>query len=202
MREQAGWSGDRRRVAARAAVLAAALVAAGLLAGTVAVPLLEQAGVGAARLVRLAYAPLCHQNPERSFAIGGSAQAVCARCSGLYLGGAAALLVAGFGLFPRSARPRAVWLGLLAMPNVVDALCAAAGLPSLPNLPRLVVAAPFGFVAGRFLAVAIEEIAARPLAARRGSPAASAPGPGSRSAPRTGFGSPGQPAGAPPARAE
>ena len=38
---------------------------------------------------------LCHQRPERSFSLWGAQMPVCARCAGLYLGGALGVLVAG-----------------------------------------------------------------------------------------------------------
>lgn len=37
---------------------------------------------------------VCHQRPDRSFHPGGVQMPVCARCTGLYLGGAAGVLVA------------------------------------------------------------------------------------------------------------
>lgn len=148
-----------RRVSnSRPLVLAASLAALLFLAGTVAVPLLESVGVGGARLARLCYAPLCHQKPERSLEIGGSTQAVCARCSGLYLGGVLGLLAGAVPLLGRRPRPR--WLGLWAVPTIVDALMSLAGLPSLSNVPRLLLAVPLGLVAGLFLATAIADLPA------------------------------------------
>ncbi len=148
--------GTRRQ---RFAVLATTLLAAIFTAGTVAVPLLETAGNSAAGLLRLCYAPVCHQSPARSLTIGAGTQAVCARCSGLYLGGLAGLLAGGL-LVGTGRRPRPLVLGVLLVPTAVDALLAFAGLPSLPNLPRLLVALPPGFLAGLFLAGAIADLAA------------------------------------------
>jgi len=150
----------------RIAVLAATLLATVFLAGTVAVPLLDLAGSSAAGLLRLCYAPVCHQIPERSLAVGAGTQAICARCCGLYLGGVSGLL-AGAILVGRGRRPRPLWLGVLLVPTVVDALLALAGLPSLPNLPRLFVAVPLGFLAGLFLAGAIEDLTAPHTASHR-----------------------------------
>jgi uncharacterized membrane protein len=145
--------------------LATTLVATVFLAGTVAVPLIEMAGSSGAGLLRLCYAPVCHQIPARSMTIGAGTQAVCARCSGLYLGGVAGLLAGGL-LVGTGRRPRPLWLGVLLVPTVVDAGLTFAGLPSLPNLPRLLVAVPPGFLAGLFLAGAIAELAAPRPASR------------------------------------
>lgn len=39
-----------------------------------------------AGLIKLFYAPLCHQNPERSFVLWDHALPVCSRCTGIYTG--------------------------------------------------------------------------------------------------------------------
>ena len=48
---------------------------------------------GAAGLAYLAGAVVCHQRLERSFEWAGQAWPVCARCTGIYLGAAAAVLL-------------------------------------------------------------------------------------------------------------
>lgn len=53
------------------------------------VPVLKSGGAGShiiGYLVRQLFAPVCHQNPMRSFYLIGEPLAVCARCSGIYLG--------------------------------------------------------------------------------------------------------------------
>jgi uncharacterized membrane protein len=47
----------------------------------------------AALLVYLAGSIVCHQLPQRSFALWGSQMPVCARCSGIYAGAAATVIV-------------------------------------------------------------------------------------------------------------
>ena len=143
---------------ARLAVLAVALAGLAFLAGTVLAPVLEDAGRPAGGWLRILYAPACHQLPERSIAVGGGTQAVCARCSGLYVGGVAGLL-AGVVLAGTGRRPRPCWLALAVAPTVLDALLPWIGLAGLPNVPRLLLAVPAGAMAALFLAAGIAEIA-------------------------------------------
>ncbi len=145
----------------RLAVLIVFLLAAAFVAGTFAVPLLHDAGSPWAERLRWAYGPLCHQLPERSMAVGAGVQAVCARCSGLYWGGLAALAFGGFALRGVAGRIRPIWLLWALAPTVVDALLPWVGIAGLPNLPRLLLALPAGFVAGLFLAVGVGELVSR-----------------------------------------
>ncbi len=145
----------------RLAVLITFLLAAAFVAGTYAVPLLHDAGSPWAGRLHWAYGPLCHQLPERSIAVGAGVQAVCSRCSGLYLGGLAALAFGGFALSGLARRIRPIWLLWALAPTAVDALLPWIGIPGLPNLPRLLLALPAGFVAGLFLAAGVGELVSR-----------------------------------------
>ena len=113
-----------------------ALVAAPLAATWLAVPMYA---VGAL---------ICHQLPERSFHIAGSQLPVCARCVGIYAGGAVAALWAW--LAPSAARK-------LTPAITLRALVAAAALPTLitvlgewsgtwhpSNIARALAGAPLG----------------------------------------------------------
>jgi uncharacterized membrane protein len=139
----------RRRLAmlsVAAAVFVAAMVAAPWLA--------SRSGWGFA--LHLAYRPMCHQLPDRCFDLGAGPLAVCARCTGLYIGG----LV---GLWWPVVTGRVPRLGLRALlvaaaPSVVDFGLGLAGLPSLANLPRALVALPLGLVLGLLLAQGLAEI--------------------------------------------
>ncbi len=135
----------------------AAALAAIFVAGSLLVPLLEARRVDGAGLGRLVYRPLCHQLPERSLQAAGHPLPVCARCFGLYLGGLTGMLAAGVLLVGRRRGPRPVWFLLAALPTVVDALLAWAGL-GLDNLPRLLLALPPGLLAGIYLSIAVHDL--------------------------------------------
>jgi len=93
----------------------------------VAAPWLETHGQPAiAIVIRLLFSPLCHQNPERCFVLAGSAWAVCHRCSGIYVGFLAALLLPA-QLIPRSASRRAL-AAVALVPMLLDALLPLLGL--------------------------------------------------------------------------
>src|SRR5919201_700706 len=98
-------------LAARLLVLAASLWLIALLAAPAALRSPHPFLVGAAAVVYNAGSLVCHQRPERSFAIQGRAMPVCARCSGLYGSAAAGGILALFAaarahLWRAMARPR------------------------------------------------------------------------------------------------
>ncbi len=107
---------------------------------------------------RLLYSPVCHQLPERSLTIAAHPATVCARCTGLYLGGTVGLLlVAAAGITLR--RSRLTWLVVTAAPSVIDVGAGFVGLGGLSNLPRLLVALPAGVVLGLLLGEAVSDLA-------------------------------------------
>lgn len=79
------------------------------------------------------FAVVCHQQPERSFALFGGTIAVCARCFGIYLG-------AAFGLLLRikTGIAQRIFLAALAV-SAIDWLAEAAGLHGNWMLARLVL---------------------------------------------------------------
>jgi uncharacterized membrane protein len=148
-------------------VVAVAIAAALYAGGTFVAPLLVAQGSSWGGLLHLSYAPVCHQQAERSLAVGQGFQSVCARCSGLYLGGVAGLIVGVLFLVGRREAPRPIWLGLMALPTIVDALLPWIGLPGAANEPRFLLAWPLGFTAALYVARGIEEIVAPRAAPRR-----------------------------------
>ena len=146
-------SGVKRR--GRRAVAWAGVLALVFVAGTFLAPVLVGGGSVWGAMLHLLYAPLCHQMPERSLSIGAGTQAVCARCAGLYLGGVAGLWIGALLLQRSRLRPRPLWLAVAIAPTLIDFALSWLGLPSLTNVPRLVLALPAGVVAALFLAVGI-----------------------------------------------
>jgi uncharacterized membrane protein len=100
----------------------------------------------------LAAGLVCHQLPERSFHFGGSQLPVCARCLGLYLGGAAGLMIWAVAASARTLSLRRAsalrWLALAAVPTAVSVVSAWIGTGDPDNIWRALLAAPLGFAAG------------------------------------------------------
>jgi uncharacterized membrane protein len=92
---------------------------------------------------------ICHQRPERSFHLAAVQLPVCARCTGLYMSGAAGALVAWAG-WQRPAVPRGTRtiLIVLAMPTALTFAAELVGLAHPSNTVRAVAALPLGAAAG------------------------------------------------------
>ena len=138
---------------------AVACAAAVYCAGFVLAPWLERSGSPAGSWLRLAFAPTCHQQPDRCLDLGAGRLAVCARCAGLYAGGLLGLLVTALSGVGR--RPTFPVLIAASLPTVLDVTAGLTGLPGLPNWPRFVIAVAPGAVLGLLLANAVADIAAR-----------------------------------------
>ena len=152
---------QNRRFARAATIALAAVVWAGWL---VAAPLVAGGGAAgppawAAAVAYRAGAVICHQQDARSLHPGGVRMPVCARCTGLYAGGAiGALAVAAW--VAASAAPRRLPLGR------ARAAAVACGLPTLaawaaehlggqpvPALARAVLAIPLGAAVAAIVAL-------------------------------------------------
>ncbi|HUQ89684.1 MAG TPA: DUF2085 domain-containing protein [Vicinamibacterales bacterium] len=102
---------------------------------------------------------ICHQRPERSFFVNGHQLPVCARCTGLYLGGALGLLVwmgvkIARGWRPMNWDPRLA-ARLIAVAAIPTALSVATGTLAVwdgSNVTRAVLAIPLGLSAGAIVA--------------------------------------------------
>lgn len=91
---------------------------------------------------------VCHQRPERSFHLHGSKLAVCARCTGLYVGGALGLAVALFRTRRRSTAAARTALALALLPIAASVALEWLGLIETSNLVRFLTGLPAGFVGG------------------------------------------------------
>ena len=127
--------------------------------GAPALSRLSGAGTALASTVNLGGSLVCHQLADRSFQLGGGQLPVCARCTGLYVGGAlgVAIWLLWRGTRRGTARPidpkRAVRMLLLAAtPTALTWAAAVAGLGDLSNLGRAMLALPLGAAAGAVLA--------------------------------------------------
>jgi uncharacterized membrane protein len=123
-------------------------------------PLLASGGHGwAASFVYRGFAGLCHQQAERSFAVGGHALAVCARCTGIYAGFAACALV-----YPlvrdlrRADAPARRWLALALLPTAVDFLLNVTGLWPNTHASRALTGAVAGAGAAFFALPGLVEL--------------------------------------------
>ena len=132
------WVDMRLRVPL--AILALALTLAPLAA-----PLLARRHPLAALLIRNFFSQLCHQDPQRSFVVDGSAVAVCVRCLGIYWG-----VVVGALVRWKGAR---WWLALALVVNLADVV--SGGMHWHGNLPffRFFFGLMLGFGVGAVLSL-------------------------------------------------
>ena len=108
-----------------------------------------------ASLAVVAYAlggVVCHQLTERSFHVSGHQLAVCARCTGIYVGAAIALVWQAF-VYDANRRNRhasigvvqaRLWLLLGAVPTLVTVTMEMGGLWATSNTERAVAGLPLG----------------------------------------------------------
>jgi uncharacterized membrane protein len=99
-----------------------------------------------------AFSHVCHQTPERSFYLAGFPLAVCARCTGLYVGFAAA--VAFYPVmtsFKRTHAPERKWLFLAAAPLAIDFALGFLGVWDNNHLSRFLTGALLGAVSVFFI---------------------------------------------------
>jgi len=136
------------------AAWAAAAGAAGLVVGVLWLAPAARAGgwaLGSELLYRVFHVA-CHQQPERSFHFAGFPLAVCARCTGLYVGVLVGLL--GYPLARGLGRADAPWRGWLlmaAVPTSVDFLLGVTGLWENTHLSRFLTALLAGAAAAFYV---------------------------------------------------
>jgi len=137
---------NRRPLVMWLVIAAASLVVLSLIVGA---PLALNAGHPFWGLtIYRAFSYVCHQIPERSFFVEGHPFAVCARCTGLYVGFTVAVLA-----YPlvRSLRqteaPARKWLFLAAAPLAIDFTVGFLGIWNNTHFSRFATGALLGSVA-------------------------------------------------------
>lgn len=125
-----------------------------------AAPILEHTGHTAlSATIYTAFRPICHQIPERSFHIFGEQLAVCARCSGIYFGFAAGII-----MYPVVRRlndfntPSRLWLLLAPIPTAIDFALTFFGIWENTHWSRFITAALFGVVAAIYVVPGLMDI--------------------------------------------
>src|SRR6185369_5114841 len=131
-------------------------------------PLAAAAGHnGVAFAIYHAFAPFCHQIPERSYFIEGHKFAVCARCTGIYAGFAFTLL-----LYPlvrslrNTATPPRSLLILATLPLAIDFSLTFFGFWENTHTSRLLTGALLGSVSVFFVMPGIVDLSLRSLTTR------------------------------------
>lgn len=128
-----------------------------LVALIVAPPVLaHRAHFAGASAIYFMFSGVCHQIPERSFAVWGIPFAVCHRCFGIYLG----LAIGSLIKFPSGAAvKRRLWVAAATLPLLVDASLPFTGLGN--NIPagRFLTGLLFGTMLGSVFLQGILELA-------------------------------------------
>jgi uncharacterized membrane protein len=120
-------------------------------------PLLASNGCpAAAAIIYFFFSPVCHQMPDRSFALPGISLAVCHRCCGIYLG----LFLGSLMKNPRMHRSpvtRRAWVLAATIPLALDALLPYIGLWANTGLSRFLTGLWFGIPTASLLVRGVEE---------------------------------------------
>lgn len=124
---------------------------------------------GTAAIIHMVYGSACHQLPDRTFAVGGVAFAVCQRCLGIYVGVFVGTLLSL--VFPERERAHRRW----GAPAIVVAVlllglewtAGFVGIGLSDGISRLVTGALFGIVAGIFLGDAIADVTGKKQDAKK-----------------------------------
>jgi uncharacterized membrane protein len=127
--------------------------------------------VSAAAVVYAGAGRICHQRSNRSFHLGGVQQPVCARCTGLYVSGAAGALAAWLGARRRLVAPRGARAVLIAaaIPTALTVGLELLGLAHPSSAMRALAALPLGAAAGWIFVRSLRaESANRPRQAQDG----------------------------------
>ena len=150
-----------------------AAIVASLVSLILVAPLAAAAGHnGLAFAIYHAFAPLCHQLPERSYFIDGHKFAVCSRCTGIYAGFAFTLLVYPLVRSLRSvATPPRRLLILAVLPLAIDFSLTFFGIWENTHTSRLLTGALLGTVAVFYVMPGIVDLSLRAVTKHTRRPA-------------------------------
>ena len=151
---------DRRPLMVWAVVAGGALLITILIAGA---PLAKANGLSALPFVIYqAFSYVCHQLPERSFFVAGYQFAVCARCTGVYFGFAAAVIIYPLvNSIRRTQVPERKWLFIAAAPLAIDFGLGLTGVRENTHWSRFATGALVGSVATFFVMPLLAELSLR-----------------------------------------
>lgn len=138
-------------------------------AGIVAAPLLRASESAGSPSLYALFGGVCHQFPDRSFHLIGEPLAVCMRCTAIYAG-----FLAGLILYPLLARrfslPPHPWLLAVALaPMALDAGLNAAGILSSSMWSRIVTGGMAGLVLPWYLVPVLHEALHQLFQRKRGT---------------------------------
>ena len=136
------------------------LVAGVFLMLIVGAPLARANGFGFLSLpIYEAFRHVCHQAPERSFFIAGHQFAVCARCTGLYVGFAVAVITYPLlTSLQRTEPPERKWLFVAATPLAIDFGLGLLGIWDNTHISRVATGALLGAAAVFYIMPGLTEL--------------------------------------------
>ena len=150
----------RRQLLAWLILGAGALLITALIVGA---PLAQAKGIGVISVpLYQAFSHVCHQAPERSFFLAGNQFAVCSRCTGLYFGFAAlVILYPLFTSLRRTQTPERKWLFIAAVPLAIDFGLGLFGVWDNTHWSRFITGALLGGTAVLYVMPALVQLSLR-----------------------------------------
>ena len=117
-------------------------------AGILAAPVLKHGGLHrSADIVYSVFSRICHQNDARSFHVEGEKSGVCIRCSAIYFGFLAGLLLMPLsGALRRNRIPKPMLMIAIIIPMFIDVMLSATGLHASTTITRVATGLLFGSV--------------------------------------------------------
>jgi uncharacterized membrane protein len=106
----------------------------------------------------LFFAPVCHQDPARSFSLLGHALTVCHRCTGIYVGLFLGSLIGCDNRLPASPLGRRVWVLCAMAPLFLDVAIPCFGVWTNDPVSRFTTGLIFGAMISSLLMTGVAEL--------------------------------------------